>query len=246
MCDVWYYVGICFLRRYYQLVRSQELSSSKFRWLDFQDRRQIWRFGIILALLVVVGAIGVRMGNWLADSSAKSTRQREVDEYLGLGQRTGLTGELSLAVKSTRLVVYPGQPVAVELTLTNRSSKSLVLNDWFTPAPAVFESNQLPLKVNITRDGRRVPLHGSAVLYPPHTKKDFMKLRPGGSKSVKVELSGKDDIGKWDMSSPGTYTVDIWYETYLTGRYIGANAWTGMTNHVIVNVTVVPQKRDVR
>ena len=77
------------------------------------------------------------------------------------------------------------------------------------------------------------------VLRTAAQKQDFRKLGPGRSLDITVgDLSEPARIGVWDMSSPGVYNVEIWYETYLTGRYIGVHAWTGMTNHVVVQVTV--------
>lgn len=202
------------------------------------------RIGLILFLLVLVaaGVGGVLVGDWWVDRRATLEESRRVDEYQGLGERTGLTGELALLVEPMSLSVYPGQPVKVNLTLTNKGTRAIMLNGWFTPTQADLESNQLPFKVRVSKSGQRVRYLGSAVLFPPHTKKDFFRLRPGESKTIPMDLSRGAGDGRWDMSTPGVYTVEVWYETYLSGRYIGVKAWTGLTNHVIVQVTVIPEK----
>lgn len=208
--------------------------------------KDYWRrLGLILLVLVIAGVAGVWTGNKLADKRAVTNKQnneaRRLDEDLGLGQRSGLTGDLDLKVDQIKLTVDSGKPVKVVLTLTNKTRKLLMLNDWFTPAPADFKSNQLPFKVIVSKAGRKVPFLGNAIIYPPHTKKDFLKIEPGKSKSIPVELSRYPGIGRWDMTASGNYTIELWYETYLTGKYVGVNAWTGMTNHVIMQVTVRPQ-----
>jgi hypothetical protein len=195
---------------------------------------------LIIAVLVIGGIGGVWTGNWLA-SRRPDPRQIQRDEYVGLGTRTGLVGDLSLSVHPVSVTIRSGEPIRVRLTLTNNGEKTILLNSWFTPAPAEFGNNQLPFKVKVTRNGAPVPYIGDAVLFPPHTKKDFLKLRPGEKRVVSVDLSRGPHGGRWDLSAPGNYTFEVWYETYLTGRYIGVKAWTGMTNHVIVNVVVLSQ-----
>jgi len=210
-----------------------------------ESRRQAkrrFRLGLILLILVVAVVTGILTGNWLADARAVLDERRRVDEHLGLGERTGLTGEIALLVDPMKLAVRAGEPVKVNLTLTNKGKEPVTLNGWFTPAPSEFESNQLPFKVIVSALGRRVEYRGDPVLFPPHTKKDFVTLGAGESKVIAMDLSRGPGSGRWDLSAPGVYKFEVWYETYLTGRYVGVNAWTGMTNHVIVEVTVQPRE----
>lgn len=194
---------------------------------------------LVVATILLIGAIGgIVVGMLLSRPDAKEEKLRRIDEYTGLGERTGLTGDLALTVDPVSLTVVQVRPIRVRLVLENRTARTLVLNGWLTPAPADFNISQLPFKVRVTAGGRPVPFRGSPLLFPPHTKKDFFKLRPGERKTVSVDLAGSPGIGKWDLSAPGEYAFEVWYETYLTGRYIDVNAWTGMTNHVIVQVTV--------
>jgi hypothetical protein len=191
---------------------------------------------LLVAILAAVG--GIIAGNWIFRRHAAAQESARLDEYVGLAEHTGLAGELDLQVNPVSLTVPPGKPAKVMLTLTNRTTRPMTLNGWLTPAPALYQSNQLPFKVQITKNGRPVRYTGNSVLYPPHTKKDFFVLQPGQSKQIVTDLSRGTDDGKWDMSKPGVYTAEAWYETYLTGRYIGVHAWTGMTNHVIVKIIV--------
>jgi len=196
--------------------------------------------GLALLVMIVAAVTGIRTGNWIVHRRAVADEARRVDEYVGLGERTGLTGELELQVEPRSMTIAAGQPIKIELTLINKTPKTILLNSWFWEAPAEFRSNQLPFKVIVTRSGKTVGFRGNVPLFPPHTKRDFRELGPGQSLPIEVaDLSKTPRIGTWDMSSPGVYRVEIWYETYLTGRYIGVHAWTGMTNHVVVQVTVV-------
>ena len=181
---------------------------------------------------------GIYAGNAFSRRSATARDAARLDEYIGLGEHTAMTGELDLQVGSTTITTSSGKPAKVMLTLTNKTSRPMALNSWLAPAPETFQSNQLPIKVRITRNGKPVRFVGNSLLYPPHTKKDFFVLKPGKSKRFAVDVSRGPKEGAWDMAKPGAYTAEIWYETYLTGRYIGVHAWTGMTNHVIVKVAV--------
>lgn len=195
--------------------------------------------GLALLVMILAAVAGIRTGNWIVHRRAVAEEARRVDEYVGLGERTGLTGELELQVEPRSMTVAAGQPIKIEIALINRTPKTIRLNSWLSQAPAEFRSNQLPFKVIVTKAGKPVAFQGNIPLFPPHTKRDFRELGPGQSLPIEVaDLSKSVKIGKWDMSSPGVYRVEIWYETYLTGRYIGVQAWTGMTNHVVVQVTV--------
>lgn len=195
---------------------------------------------LVVATILLIGAIGgIVVGMLLSRPDAKEEKLRRIDEYTGLGERTGLTGDLALTVDPVSLKVVPGRPIRVRLTLENRTFRTLVLNGWLSPAPADLNISQLPFKVRVTAGGRPVPFLGSPVLYPPHEKKDFFKLRPGERKTISVDLAGYPGIGRWDLSAPGDYIFEVWHETYLTGRYIGVQAWTGSTNHVLVQATIL-------
>lgn len=205
-----------------------------------QRSRRILIFLIVLMFLAAsIG--GILTGKWLVGKRSAADRYRLIDEYQGLGERTGLTGELGLSVNPVRLNAYVNQPIMVELILTNNSKKNMTLNGWLTPAPASFNSNQLPLKVLVTKNGRNVGFHGNMVLFPPHEKDDFFTLGPGERKSIHTNLLLGPGNGKWDVSVPGVYNMEIWYESYLTRIYAGSDAWTGMSNHVIVQAIVYPE-----
>lgn len=203
----------------------------------------IW---IMVVVAAIAGIAGVMAGNWLTNRRAVSEKGRQVDEFLGLGERTGLTGDLDLLATPLNLTIHPGEPIKVKLTLINKTTAPMTLNGWLTPAPADFRSNQLPFKVAVHQNNRKVRYIGDPILFPPHKKKDFFTLLPKETKVISPDLSLGAGGGKWNLSTHGVYTFEVWYETYLTGRYVGVHAWTGMTNHVVVHVTVVPWEGSTR
>lgn len=200
------------------------------------------RDSILAVVLVLVVAIiaGIMVGNWISWKRSSQDRLAVLDEYNGLGPRTGLTGDVSLTVTPVSMTIHYGEPVKVELVLTNRTNRTLLLNGWLTPIPATLGNNQYPIRVMVSTHGSSVQYTGNAILSPPHKAKDFFSLAPGASRKISVDLSLGAGGGRWNIGSPGVYHFDVWYQTYLTGRYIGVKAWTGMTNHVVVTATVVP------
>jgi hypothetical protein len=193
--------------------------------------------------LVAAAFAGILTGGWLINRNNNAEKLMNLDEYVGLAQRTGLTGELSLSLNPVEIAINPSEPLRLNLSLTNSGSKSLVLNNWLTPAPAELRSNQLPFKVIVTRDGHPIHYNGTMSVLPPHRSNDFLILKPGQSQSIPMEISRGTGGRGWNMSVPGSYRVEVWYETYLTGKYIGMKAWSGMTNHVVAQVTVGPTGR---
>jgi hypothetical protein len=196
---------------------------------------------------MITAVAGLLAGNWVSARMDAHAREQEklaeIDEYQGLAQRSGITGDLALHVEPASQTVLLGAPINLTVRLTNRSKRRLMLNSWIEPYPAMLGSNQLPLKVDIRLQRQAVSYHGDSVILPLHKKSDFAPLNSGKSKSVVIDLmkpaSGR---GRWDMSAPGTYEVALWYETYLSGKWAGVNAWTGMTNPYVVQVTVVPAR----
>jgi hypothetical protein len=206
---------------------------------DDQSGKKICRFKgrrhwIVLPILLLAVFAGIYTGNRLSDRLSAKNNQLYVDEYTGLGARTGLTGELKLSVTPMKLSARLGEPAQVEITITNRGKKSIRLNGWMKPLPSSFNSNQFPVRVLMKYEGRPMEHKGSLKVMPAHLKKDFLTLKPYESHSFTVDLT---KLG-WNLSKPGAYSAEFWYETYLSGRYAGVKAWTGMTNHAIVQLTV--------
>ena len=198
---------------------------------------------IMLAVAVIaVGYAGLRFGGWLFNrpTGMKPEDVRWIDEYQGLGQRTGVSRELVISGEPSAMSVRARKPIRVRVRLTNRGRRTLILNSWLRPYPAYLESNQLPLKVSIAKDGRALTCRGNAEMLPPHTKTDFFRLGSGRSRDVTFDLATTRGSTVWDLTQPGEYDVRIWYETYLTGRSIGVKAWTGVTNAALVRITVHP------
>lgn len=202
------------------------------------------KWNIVLILLVVTAAIlgGVYTGKWISSRQPDPVKQQRLDESLGLAERTGITGDLALQVYPVNLTVKSGDPIKVSLSLKNNSKQDMILNKWLTPAPASYENNQLPMKQIVKSSNKFVGYRGNIILFPPHNKQDFVKLSSGNTYTFFADLVKGPDDGRWNISTPGRYSVELWYETYLTGQYSGVHAWTGMTNHVIVKVTVLPRK----
>lgn len=202
-----------------------------------------WRIYIMLLVAVVAGASGLLVGSRLFDAGSSNKEMQRVDEILGLGERTGLVGDLGLSVEPKQTAVNSGSPLRIKLTLVNNGRKPVLLNGWLTPVDAGFDNNQYPLKMRVLRAGQPVTVSGNELVAPPHRRSDFFKLKPGKKEIVTLDLSKGD---KWGMETPGEYTVEIWYESYLTGKYSGVNAWTGMTNHVVAHATVYPARKSAK
>jgi len=202
------------------------------------NRRGRIRAIIFLIVLAFGAAAGYMTGNWLANNRKSAEDLARLDESVGIGKRTGIPGSVTASVSQTRMSVNSGSPVTIKLTLTNKGNEPTVLNKWFDPTPAAFHSNQFPIKVIVRLNGRDVDYRSTLEVMPPHTKNDFITLAPSQSIDVPLMIYPGRTGGGWNMAAPGSYTVEIWYETYLSGKYVGVNAWTGMTNHVVVNVEV--------
>jgi hypothetical protein len=205
---------------------------------------QDWRkIALAVLLLVLAASAGVVTGSWIAGRAPNSKDLGQLDENVGLAPRTGLTGVLKLAVDPITFQVESGKPIRLRLKLVNSGTQQLALNKWFTPVPAELHSNQFPFKVIVTRDGQPMHYYGALAIPPPHKQDDFLTLSPGQAMDLDMDIYQGANRRGWDMSVPGDYKVEVWYETYLTGKYVGVNAWTGMTNHVVAQVTVSPSGR---
>ncbi len=200
------------------------------------------KYALLVIALLAVGICGFKFGNWLLDKryGSRAENIRWVDEYQGLGERSGTSTALRIQAEPSLLVVRSGKPMLITIRLVNRSQRCLTLNAWLEPYPAYFQSNQFPLKVVILKSGKPVQCKGNATILPPHTRKDFFQLEPGQTRVININFADGFRGGEWDFSEPGEYTVYLWYETYLTGRSIGLDAWTGRTNAVCVKVRVLP------
>ncbi len=201
-------------------------------------------YSLVAAVIIVAAVAGLLVGNIISarlDARARENeRLAQIDEYQGLAQRSGITGDLVLDVDPPTQTVKPGGSVKCTVRLTNRSKRTMRLNSWIEPYPAMLGSNQIPLKVDIRMRRQPVTYHGDSIVLPPHTNEDFFMLRPGQGKSTTIDLSKPAGRGRWDFSTPGTYEVALWYETYLSGNWIGVKAWTGRTNPYVVQVVVGP------
>lgn len=203
------------------------------------------QYVLIGVILLIAALAGVLAGSWLSSRWAARTAEadelRRLDEYQGLAERSGIRKDLVLDVQPAVQTVDRGRPIRLTVRLTNRGERKLTVNSWLWAYPAGLGSNQLPLKMDVRRAGESVRYRGDAVVLPLHAKKDFFVLGPGEHKTTTIDLLNPGGRGHWEMSTPGTYQVAIWYETYLSGKWIGVKAWTGMTNPMVVQVVVRPR-----
>lgn len=54
-----------------------------------------WKLAIPLSVLIIAVVGGILTGNWLTNRRAAIDNLQHVDEYYGLGKRTGMTGDRS-------------------------------------------------------------------------------------------------------------------------------------------------------
>lgn len=204
-----------------------------------QKREQTLKLILALAITVTALLLGSRVGEWFSDRRMNYESENRVDEYVGLGKRTGLTGQLTLDVTPREITVKSGDPIKVDVTFKNNSPNDILLSKELAPVPSYWDSSQFPLKLKITRNGKEITHSGNIVLLAEQDRNDFFTISGKQNKTVEVDLSQGPKGGKWNNTRPGTYRYEIWYETYRSGRAIGIKAWTGMTNHAVINVEVL-------
>jgi peptidyl-Lys metalloendopeptidase len=106
-------------------------------------------------------------------------------------------GEVSVAVTPERQSLAKSDNVVVNVTVTNASAATQYLLKWQTPFGAI----EAPL-FEVTRDGMPVRYLGVKVKRAAPGPADYIALKPGASRSVRVELSAL-----YDMAITGAYSV---------------------------------------
>ncbi len=106
-------------------------------------------------------------------------------------------GELTIGVTPERQSLAKSDNVVVTVTVTNGTAATQYLLKWQSPFGAI----EAPL-FEVTRDGLPVRYLGVQVKRPAPTGADYVALRPGASRSVRVELSAL-----YDMGVTGAYSV---------------------------------------
>jgi hypothetical protein len=95
--------------------------------------------------------------------------------------------------------VHTGDPVNVELRLTNRTGQPLFVLGWRTPFEGLFGNDWL-----VTRDGVEIPYKGPMAKRGDPEAEDYVTLAPGGVADAEVEVSLA-----YDMKAPGRYQVAL-------------------------------------
>lgn len=111
--------------------------------------------------------------------------------------RAAAPGGIVVDVTPVRQSLMHSDDVVVTVTLRNTSSTTLYVPTWQTP----FAGVQAPL-FDVTRDGLPVTYLGIQAKRAAPTAADFVALRPGAARSVRVELSAL-----YRMDITGAYSV---------------------------------------
>lgn len=106
-------------------------------------------------------------------------------------------GGLSVAIESDRAFLADAEPAVVRVTLSNGDAQDLHVLRWQTPLRGV-ESNIFEVLV----DGQPVAYTGRLYKRPAPTAEDYLRLAPGTSATVEVDLSRY-----YDMSRTGEYSI---------------------------------------
>jgi len=113
------------------------------------------------------------------------------------GNAWAASGEVTVAVTPERQSLAKSDNVVVNVTVTNASAATQYLLKWQTPFGAI----EAPL-FEVTRDGMPVRYLGVKVKRAAPGPADYIALKPGASRSVRVELSAL-----YDMAITGAYSV---------------------------------------
>jgi peptidyl-Lys metalloendopeptidase len=108
----------------------------------------------------------------------------------GLDAWAAVPGEVTVTVTPERQSLAKSDKVVVDVTVTNATTATQYLLKWQTPFGAI----QAPL-FEVTRDGLPVRYLGVQVKRAAPGPADYIALKPGASRSVRIELSALYDLG---------------------------------------------------
>lgn len=106
-------------------------------------------------------------------------------------------GGLSVTLDSSKAFVGSGEPATVRVTLHNDSAEEVSFLRWQTPLRGV-DGNLFDVRL----DGESVAYLGRMVKRAEPTATDYLRLAPGASATVEVDLARY-----YDMSRSGEYSV---------------------------------------
>jgi peptidyl-Lys metalloendopeptidase len=113
------------------------------------------------------------------------------------GNAWAAAGEVTVSVTPERQSLAKSDNVVVNVTVTNATAATQYLLKWQTPFGAI----EAPL-FEVTRDGAPVRYLGVKIKRAAPGPADYIALKPGASRSVRVELSAL-----YDMGITGAYSV---------------------------------------
>lgn len=123
-------------------------------------------------------------------------------------------GGLSITIDSARAFVGNGEPAVVRVTLRNDGAEDASILRWQSPLRGV-ESNLFDVRL----DGEAVAYLGRMYKRPAPGAEDYLRLAPGTSTTVEVDLSRY-----YDMSRTGEYSV---------GYRVAQDAASGIESNVL-------------
>jgi len=106
-------------------------------------------------------------------------------------------GDVTVQISTGKTIVRAGERVALEVTLTNNTTRAVRLLAWYAPDTELEE----PL-FQVTREGKPVEFIGPHYKRPAPVQSDYITLPPGKSVKRTVELSGF-----YDLSKTGDYQI---------------------------------------
>jgi hypothetical protein len=127
-----------------------------------------------------------------------------------------------------------GEPVEVELVLTNRSEASCTVNKRLAVYVEQMAGDNWEVKFDITFPPGKRLIRGALIRRAELNKDDFSVLAAGESLRATCNLSRYN----W-LELPGTYQVKALYHNPVDGREFGLKAWTGdvYSNSISFNIT---------
>jgi peptidyl-Lys metalloendopeptidase len=115
----------------------------------------------------------------------------------GAGSAGAAAGEVTVSVTPERQNLAKTDNVVVNVTVTNATAATQYVLKWQAPFGAI----EAPL-FEVTRDGLPVRYLGMQVKRAAPVPADYIALKPGASRSVRIELSAL-----YDMGVTGAYSV---------------------------------------
>jgi len=124
--------------------------------------------------------------------------QTGVDETLAAAQaQDPAAGDVTVQISTDKTIVRARESVALQVTLTNNSTRAVRLLAWYAPDTELEEDLFV-----LTREGKPVEFIGPHYKRPAPVHSDYLTLPPGKSVTRTVELSGF-----YDLSMTGNYQI---------------------------------------